>query len=290
MPNILSYPLIPTVSGEDLLIISDISVKGNPTRSVRVNQLVGDGSGSVLSVDATIDGNAITVTGGPITYSGILDFQFGGYNTQYVNGVGDLVSLTSIPTNVTLTTTGTSGAATLTGNALNIPNYAGGTVTSVATSSGTFVDVSGGTITTTGTITADLSAAGTASASTYLRGDNTWASLPEVVIPMRYLAIVTQAGTGAPTASVMVNTTGATITYSYVSAGVYHVTATPGIFFQNTTCFWITPSINNKPWTGAVSIISTTVVELQSIEASTGVAFDDAMDQVTFEIEIFPAP
>ena len=209
MSNILSYPLIPTVSGEDLLIISDISVKGNPTRSVRVNQLVGDGSGSV---------------------------------------------------------------------------------TSVATSSGTFVDVSGGTITTAGTITADLSAAGTASASTYLRGDNTWASLPEVVIPMRYLAIVTQAGTGAPTASVMVNTTGATITYSYVSAGVYHVTATPGIFFQNTTCFWITPSINNKPWTGAVSIISTTVVELQSIEASTGVAFDDAMDQVTFEIEIFPAP
>jgi hypothetical protein len=77
MSNILSYPLIPTVSGEDLLIISDISEEGNPTRSVRVNQLVGDGSGSVLSVDATIDGDAITVTGGPITYSGILDFQFG---------------------------------------------------------------------------------------------------------------------------------------------------------------------------------------------------------------------
>ena len=53
-----------------------------------------------------------------------------------------------------------------------------GTVTSVATSNGTFIDVTGGTITTSGTITADLSATGTASASTYLRGDNTWATIP----------------------------------------------------------------------------------------------------------------
>jgi hypothetical protein len=51
-----------------------------------------------------------------------------------------------------------------------------GTVTSVATSSGTFIDVTGGTITTSGTITADLSATGTPSASTFLRGDNTWAT------------------------------------------------------------------------------------------------------------------
>jgi hypothetical protein len=52
-----------------------------------------------------------------------------------------------------------------------------GTVTSVATSSGTFVDVTGGTITTSGTVTADLSATGTPSSSTYLRGDNTWATI-----------------------------------------------------------------------------------------------------------------
>ena len=43
MSNILSYPLIHVVSGEDLLIISDISEEGNPTRSVRVDQLVGSG-------------------------------------------------------------------------------------------------------------------------------------------------------------------------------------------------------------------------------------------------------
>lgn len=53
-----------------------------------------------------------------------------------------------------------------------------GTVTSVGTSSGTFVSVTGGTITTTGTIGADLSATGTANNTTYLRGDNVWASIP----------------------------------------------------------------------------------------------------------------
>lgn len=53
---------------------------------------------------------------------------------------------------------------------------ADGTVTSVATSNGTFVDVSGGTITTTGTISADLSAGGTPGITTFLRGDNQWAT------------------------------------------------------------------------------------------------------------------
>jgi hypothetical protein len=56
--------------------------------------------------------------------------------------------------------------------ALNI-----GTVTSIATASSEFISVTGGTITTTGTITADLSATGTPSATTFLRGDGTW-SLP----------------------------------------------------------------------------------------------------------------
>lgn len=53
-----------------------------------------------------------------------------------------------------------------------------GTVTSVGTSNGTFISVTGGTITTTGTISADLSATGTASNTTFLRGDNVWASIP----------------------------------------------------------------------------------------------------------------
>lgn len=58
---------------------------------------------------------------------------------------------------ITLTTTGTSGAATLIGSTLNIPQYSGGggggTVTSVATNAAT--GILGGTFTTSGTISAD---------------------------------------------------------------------------------------------------------------------------------------
>jgi len=126
MSNILSYPLIPAVAGDDLLIISDISVKGNPTRSVRVDQLVGDGSGSVLSVDASINGDAVTITGGPITYSGTLAFEFGGLSTQYVNGLGNLVTF---------------------------PAISGGSVTSVAqTHGGDAFTVGGSPITSLGTL------------------------------------------------------------------------------------------------------------------------------------------
>jgi len=58
---------------------------------------------------------------------------------------------------ITLTTTGTSGAATLVGSTLNIPQYSGGgggsgTVTSVALSAPSIFNVSGSPVTTSGTL------------------------------------------------------------------------------------------------------------------------------------------
>lgn len=52
-----------------------------------------------------------------------------------------------------------------------------GTVTSVATANSTFISGSGGPITTSGTLTFSLSATGTPSATTYLRGDNSWSPI-----------------------------------------------------------------------------------------------------------------
>lgn len=79
--------------------------------------------------------------------------------TGLLKGNGTAISAASAGTDyqapITLTTTGTSGAATFTSNTLNIPNYAtgggSGTVTNVATGFG----LSGGDITTTGTLFAD---------------------------------------------------------------------------------------------------------------------------------------
>jgi len=50
-----------------------------------------------------------------------------------------------------------------------------GTVTSISTSDSTYITLAGGPITTTGSLTASLSASGTPSSATYLRGDGTWA-------------------------------------------------------------------------------------------------------------------
>jgi len=46
--------------------------------------------GTVTSIDADTNGNAIAVSGGPITTSGILTFNYLGNATQYVNGAGNL--------------------------------------------------------------------------------------------------------------------------------------------------------------------------------------------------------
>jgi hypothetical protein len=82
------------------------------------------GSGSVTSVAMSVP-TALTVTGSPITTSGTLAVTLtSGYvipttteetnwNTAYTNRI------------ISLTTTGTSGAATLIANTLNIPQYTG---------------------------------------------------------------------------------------------------------------------------------------------------------------------
>ena len=187
MSNILTYPLIPIVAGDDMMVISDVSVKGNPTRSVSVDQLGayigagGGGAAGVTSLNAKVGaitlvggtnitlgtvGNTITINsgagGGTVTSltTGVggdallatvtnptttpnIAFGWQGNSTQYINGTGDLRLLNTIPTNITLTTTGTTGVATLTGNVLNIPNYSsgggGGIVTSLTTTGTTGV-------------------------------------------------------------------------------------------------------------------------------------------------------
>ena len=83
---------------------------------------------------------------------------FNNSDTVIVNNSIDTTSLSNrINTkqnNITLTTTGTSGAATLVGSTLNIPQYSsgGGTVTSVGLTAPSIFTVSGSPVTTSGTL------------------------------------------------------------------------------------------------------------------------------------------
>lgn len=99
-----------------------------------------------------------TVNGkGLITASGSTSIQIS--ESQVTNLVSDLAAKQGA---LTLTTTGSSGAATLIGNILNIPQYAGGgggSVTSVGLSSSDLT-ISGSPVTGSGTITANLNTTG----------------------------------------------------------------------------------------------------------------------------------
>jgi hypothetical protein len=97
----------------------------------------GSGSGSLTSISG---GTGITVSPNPITTTGTVSADLSVLMELTDTTLLNLTTrfATKQP-NITLTTTGTSGAATLTGATLNIPQYSGGgtgTVTSVGSGYG----------------------------------------------------------------------------------------------------------------------------------------------------------
>jgi len=113
-------------------------------------------------INAVLDTDRFIVSDG-----GIIKYRTGAEVLADIGAQGSL----------TLTTTGTSGASTLIGNTLNIPQYTDqfvGTVTSVGLSMPSAFNVSNSPITSSGTIT--VTGAGTA--SQYVRGDGTLADFP----------------------------------------------------------------------------------------------------------------
>jgi len=72
-------------------------------------------TGTVTSVAVTESGDALTITGSPITTSGTINIGFAGTSAQYVAGNGALVTFPDLTGYVTLTTTQTiSGSKTFT--------------------------------------------------------------------------------------------------------------------------------------------------------------------------------
>ena len=124
---------------------------GTPTLATNVTPLevrtligagTGDGDGTVTSVAQTHEGDAFSVAGTPITSSGTLAIEMEGSASQYINGLGNLITFPTIPQG---DVTGISVSNGITGSSLSGPvpaismsgSYTGNfTVTGDITSSG----------------------------------------------------------------------------------------------------------------------------------------------------------
>ena len=185
--------------------------------------------GTVTSIDASIDGDSLSVAGVPITSAGTIAFNWEGTNLQYVDGEGNLQTFPTIPTG-TVTSVGQTHAGNafsvtgspittagvlaigLNGNATQyidgagdlqtfpaIPVVPSNIVETLDTTDGTYIDLTP-TIPTTGdvVVTADLSAidGNAAAGERYLTKTNKWAEIS--TIPGTYEWEI-QGDTGGPT-------------------------------------------------------------------------------------------
>lgn len=104
-----------------------------------------------------------------------------------------------------------------------------------------------------------------------------------------YVAILHQSSTGAPTATLLENSTGTTFTWVYNATGSYAITADSGTpFTDNKTVVFITPTGGDA----SVNLIHTAYNTTTNLSIYTGDTFganaDNILDNTGIEIRIYP--
>jgi hypothetical protein len=114
--------------------------------SASVNTWTTPTTGTVTSVGLTETGNALTITGSPVTSSGTINIAGAGSASQYINGALDLVTFPTLDNYVSWTLAGDSGPSQ-TISSTNTATFAGGfgisTVASATDTLTTAIDITG---------------------------------------------------------------------------------------------------------------------------------------------------
>ena len=107
-----------------------------------------------------------------------------------------------------------------------------------------------------------------------------------------YTALLTQTGTNPPVATVLKNTTGGTIAFTYDNVGVYRAVITGANFTTNKTAVFITTGLTGVPPNPAdrlltPRVISNTEVQIVNVESGSAATTNEVGETTTIEIRIY---
>ena len=147
LANILAGSGNVLAGGDNSGNVTKVTIGSNLTLSGGVLSATGGGSGSVTSVAISRSGDALTITGSPITSAGTINIGFAGNTTQYIRGDGTLATLPTLgQANKLVTEVYNETGATLTKGTIvyingghgNLPTVTKALATSDATSAQTY--------------------------------------------------------------------------------------------------------------------------------------------------------
>lgn len=98
LANILAGSGNVLAGGDNSGNVNKVTIGSNLTLSGGVLSAIGGGTGSVTSVAVSRSGNALAITGSPITSAGTINIGFSGNSGQYIDGSGNLTTFPSIIT------------------------------------------------------------------------------------------------------------------------------------------------------------------------------------------------